>query len=729
MATKKRARAEEIAPLAVEEPPIAEGTDAVARWAQDAGLALGQDGGGERSRLVRRALDLLGQARGAAADAEALLELLRRHGEDVEDARGASPPGDEVALTLWQWFELARLAWALACGPYEIAGALAEQARNLAANIRARPTARVEEIRRRLRLGRDARTAVAAHDEVSAKLASEALDDEAAQAARESLVDFGKWMRRSFQAPAHIQILVGALEAVERGEIKRLIVELPPRHGKSTVVSELFPAWYMGRHPDRDILCASSSQEKADDFGRAVRNGIASAEFGRAFPGVHLAGDSSAAARFSVETDEAWQGDGGQRGGSRLRRGVYKSYGRTGRYTGSGAHILILDDLIAEHEADSEAAKREAHRAIQALRSRLAPSSEGAAWVIVNTRYREDDPIGYILSEYASDGPWTVVRLPAIAEEDEAHALPDGSTWRRKAGDPLWPERYTLDDLHRLRDSLLRVSPQDWYGQYLCRPVPASGAMIDVGWFKRYGVGGDGRPAVEPRNGERAPTKAQVLEWATRIVVSVDTSKGTGANAARTAIEVWAELVGRGLLDGVYLVDAQADPIGFEVQLDRVKAVCNQYRPHAVLIEDKSTGEVLIPMLRNASGWAKTPVIGITPPPGADKVARLSTCTPQIRDGQVWIPARGAAWASWLADFEKEMTFFPKGKFKDLVDAASQFLNWRRENPVLGTISLGEGVDSAQLQRALGGSWHANAPSGGGRRGLYGGAGMGRRGW
>ena len=142
MATKKRARAEEIAPLAVEEPPIAEGTDAVARWAQDAGLALGQDGGGERSRLVRRALDLLGRARGAAADAEALLELLRRHGEDVEDARGASPPGDEVALTLWQWFELARLAWALACGPYEIAGALAEQARNLAANIRARPTAR-----------------------------------------------------------------------------------------------------------------------------------------------------------------------------------------------------------------------------------------------------------------------------------------------------------------------------------------------------------------------------------------------------------------------------------------------------------------------------------------------------------------------------------------------------------------------------------------------------------
>ena len=95
----------------------------------------------------------------------------------------------------------------------------------------------------------------------------------------------------------------------------------------------------------------------------------------------------------------------------------------------------------------------------------------------------------------------------------------------------------------------------------------------------------------------------------------------------------------------------------------------------------------------------------------------------------MWIPARGAAWASWLADFEKEMTFFPKGKFKDLVDAASQFLNWRRENPVLGTISLGEGVDSAQLQRALGGSWHANAPSGGGRRGLYGGAGMGRRGW
>ena len=105
---------------------------------------------------------------------------------------------------------------------------------------------------------------------------------------------------------------------------------------------------------------------------------------------------------------------------------------------------------------------------------------------------------------------------------------------------------------------------------------------------------------------------------------------------------MWAELVGRGLLDGVYLVDAQADPIGFEVQLDRVKAVCNQYRPHAVLIEDKSTGRSLDPDAAQRVGVGEDARYR-DHAPGADKVARLSTCTPQIRDGQVWIPARGAA--------------------------------------------------------------------------------------
>lgn len=720
-------------PIQAEPPPIARGTDAVAAWAQELGLTIVALPAQERSRHARACLNALGQARAAAADAEALLLACRQRGELVDDAGGSEPPTDEVALTLWQWYEIARLCWVAACAPIaELCGEARAQCGQLAANIRARPTAQADDMRRRHRLPRDAREAVREHEEVSAKLQEEALHDSDVAAARRGLAAFGQWMRRDYLAPPHIQVICAALEEVEAGECRRLIVEVPPRHGKTVTVSELFPAWYLGRHPDRDVMSASHSQEFADGVGRAVRNGINSDEFGRVFPGVHLAQDSAAAARFNIDTDDAWVGDAGARGGSRLRRGVYKGFGRTGRYTGSGANLLILDDLIAEHEADSDAAKHEAHRAIRALRSRLAPKKEGAAWVVVNTRYREDDPIGYILSEYADDGgkgkPWRRIRFPALAEEAEDHRLPDGTLWHRDIGDPLWIERFTRDDLEALRVSLLRVSPQDWYGQYLCRPVPAAGAMVDVSQFRRYGSPAPGEASVVDVSGQRTLSHDEVRSRASRIVVSVDTSKGASGSAARTAIGVWCELHGCGRMDGAYLWEATADPIGFAEQVRRAKEVCNRLRPHALLIEDKSTGEVLIPILQEADDWVRTPIYAINPGIGGDKVARMATATPQIRDGQVWIPARGADWAPWLADFEKEMTFFPLGKLKDLVDMTSQFLNWRREHPIAATGTQAIGGASGQLRAALGGgAWHGSGLGGGRVTGIFGG-GRGR-GW
>lgn len=242
--------------------------------------------------------------------------------------------------------------------------------------------------------------------------------------------------------------------------------------------------------------------------------------------------------------------------------------------------------------------------------------------------------------------------------------------------------------------------------------------MFDVSWFKRFGP-------TTAQTGTQCPlTVEQVRQWATRCVVSVDTSKGTGANAARTAIGVWCELHGRGLMDGAYLVDAQADPIGVEVQMDRIKATCARWKPHTLLIEDKSTGETVIPMLRSAKDWVQTPVVGVIPGPGQDKVTRAATCTPQIRDGQVWLPERGSPFA-WLAEVEKELTFFPRGKFKDLVDMLSQFLNWRRENPVFASVGMMAGATSPEIARAIGGPWQIG---GGGGRAMPIGGGR-RRGW
>ena len=692
-------------------PPVSDGTDAVARWAQAAGVECarrGADGAG--AKRARAALDALGRCRTVARDCEALLQARAQRGEAVEDAGGPGQPRGEVALTLWQWYELARCAWLLLTHGVESDGAATGVQRgiNLSANpivehataqvkhltscIRNRPTAEAEEVRRRLRLPRDAREAVREHEEVSAKLAEESLDDQAVRDAQDTLVGFAKWMKRGYLAPAHVQIVAAALERVERGECQRLVIELPPRAGKTVLTSELFATWYMGRHPDRDVISASHSQEFADGIGRSVRNGVDSEEFRRVFPDVHIAGDSSAAARFHVVNEVA---------GSRGRRGVYKSFGRTSRFTGSGANLLLIDDLTAEFEADSEAAKAEAHRAIRSLRSRLAPVNEGAAWVVINTRYRADDTIGHILSEYADDGPWERLRFPALAEEHEEHALPDGSVWTREPGDALWPERYSVAELHALRATLLRTSPQDWWGQYMARPVPASGALVDVGWFRRYGsgVGADGRGVG---GGSRLRAAADVLAIAARVVLTVDTSKG-GAAAARTAIQAWAEVTDRGPdVDGAYLLDAYAEPVKYVEQVAQVKRMADRWKARVVLIEDQSTGQAMIPDLQAARDWSRAPITAVHPV--KDKVTRLSVCTPQLRDGQCWLPEHGSA--PWLAEYEAEVTFFPQGRFADQVDATSQFLNWRHANPIHGA---GFQAPSPELQRALGGSWSAGA--------------------
>lgn len=724
--------------IQLDEPPIGQGCDAVAAWAQRAqhALAVGEggrdgggggngesdesgdgpgsrsgraqggagrggvaQGGGEREKALLGCLGALAGTRRAAQEAEALLQAAAQRGEAVQDAAGPESPQDEVALVLWQWFELARVCYAVAVLPGlagEALDGMARQATGLKRCIQQRPTARAEEVRRVLRLPRDVRQAVREHEEVSQKLAEEALDEGAIKKARTTLVGFGHWMQRYFKSPKHIQIIAAALERIERGECKRLIIEVSPRYGKSNLASVLFAAWYMGRNPDRDIIAASMSQGLANIFGMQVRDLVQREEYKRVFPGVIPDGDGMSF--FRMGTTDEWVGSNGERGGSRMRKGTYQTLGRTTGASGKGCNLLLIDDLIDEKEADSDAANAEARRAIQALRSRLAPESEGAAWVIINTRYREDDPIGYCMSEFAGDGPWETIKLPAWSDDEVAYTLPNGDEWVREAGTALWPERYTAEELMAQRDYLLRTSPRDWWAQFCLLIVPATGAMISMDWFaaKRYNS-----------------SIIALRQRSTRVVVSVDTSKGASAGAARTAIGVWFELSGHGDEDGAYLVDAWAEPILAPQQIEKLKAVCDKWRPHAMLIEDKSTGEAVIPFLRQDPKWVRTPIFAIAV--CRDKVERMNLATPQMRDGQVWLPDKSLS-LPWLPAVEREWMFFPKGKFKDQADQTSQFLNWRRDNPVhSGTIDM-DSVNGAKLRQALGGSW--GVPGGGGTPGL-----------
>lgn len=269
--------------------------------------------------------------------------------------------------------------------------------------------------------------------------------------ARERLIDFTTYTKPDFLVGQHHRIIADALESVERGECDRLMIFAPPRHTKSELASRRFPAWYLGRHPDRQLIAATYSGDFALDFGRDVRGIVGSEEFGALFPNVSLAGDSRAANR--------WHTNHG---------GVSVYVGVGGPITGRGAHIALIDDPFKNREeADSEVRRETVWRwYTSTLRTRLMP---GGAIILILTRWHEDDLAGRLLATQGNE--WKVIELPAIANEEK----PDERA--------LWPEWYDLDALKRIRAD---VGPRDWSALYQQRPTPDDGTYFKREWFHWY---------------------------------------------------------------------------------------------------------------------------------------------------------------------------------------------------------------------------------------------------
>lgn len=236
--------------------------------------------------------------------------------------------------------------------------------------------------------------------------------------------------------------------AVERGEITRLVIQAPARHGKSLLTSEYFPSWFLGRNPDKYIITATYGQELADDFGRKVRNQMRSPEHEAAFPECKLAEDSQSASRFGTE-----------QGGS------YFALGVGGAATGRGAHLLVIDDPIkGREEADSETyRKRLKDWYASVAYTRLMP---GGAIIIMNTRWHEEDLTGWVLTEHTHEN-WTVIDLPALDDEGKA----------------LWPEQYDEEALLRIKRT---IGQREWQALYMQRPAPDTGDYFKRDWFKAY---------------------------------------------------------------------------------------------------------------------------------------------------------------------------------------------------------------------------------------------------
>jgi hypothetical protein len=265
------------------------------------------------------------------------------------------------------------------------------------------------------------------------------------RASARSLIDFTCYTYPRYEPAGLHRQIAEQLERVERGEVDRLMLLVPPRHGKSELASRRFPAWYLGRHPDQHFISASASFALAEDFGRDVRNLMKLEEYQQVFD-TRLAEDSQARGRWS--TNE---------GGSYFATGV------GGALMGRGAHIFLIDDPFGSMaDARSEPTRKNVHDWFSANYSRLEKNGK---LIIINHRMHQDDLSGRLLVQQAAGGDqWTVVELKAVSS----------------AGAALWPEKFDRQALARIEAN---ITAQDWPALYQQEPTQDVGSYFKEDWL------------------------------------------------------------------------------------------------------------------------------------------------------------------------------------------------------------------------------------------------------
>jgi len=398
--------------------------------------------------------------------------------------------------------------------------------------------------------------------------------------ARRSISGYASLVFPKFELAWHHSKLIAKLEAVERGEIKRLMIFMPPRHGKSLLASQVFPAWVLGRNPERSIITATYSQDLSDDFGRVVRNFANGPYTGAVFPELKISEDSNSMKRFTTTV-------GGQ----------YYAVGRGSAITGRGADLLLIDDPLKDAD---EARSENVRHALQewygsVAYTRLQP---GGALVLIQTRWHFDDLAGWLLREHPEEN-WDILNLPAIAEVDG-----DG----RREGEALWPSRYSAETLASIK---VGIGGAAWASLYQQRPTAAEGEVFKREWWRRY--------VDIPKFG--------------RIVQSWDTAFKTGSENDYSVCTTWGEAD-----NGYYLLHLWKGRCEFPELKRRVSALADEWRPNVILVEDKASGQSLIQELQQSTRFAVRPIKVDT-----DKLSRAYAASPLVEAGKVFLP-ESAPW-------------------------------------------------------------------------------------
>jgi len=448
-------------------------------------------------------------------------------------------------------------------------------------------------------------------------------------AAQENMLGFATAVYPGFKIGPHHRKLAKIFTDVIEGRKKRVIINIAPRMGKSEFSSYLFPAYFLGKYPNKKIIMGTHTAGLSEDFGRRIRNLLDGDEYKEVFPATVVADDQKAAGKWSTSA-------GGQ----------YYAAGVGGALAGRGADLFVIDDPHSEQDVktNSRLAFDTAWSWFQTgPLQRLMP---GGAIIIIMTRWSLLDLTGRLIDYQIKNPesiPWEIVELPAILNEN----TPDEKS--------LWPEQWPLDSLKATKASL---DPRYWNAQYMQQPTSENSAIVSRKHWRIW-------------QGEDPPTCEYVIQ-------SWDTAFETKNSADYSACTTWGVFYNEeeGHSPQVILLDAFKDRMAFPELKETALKHYKEWDPDAFIVEKKAAGAPLIQELRNMG----IPVQEFSPSRGNDKMVRLNAVADLFTSGKVWAPD-----TRWAREVIEEVASFPVGEHDDFVDTTTQALLRYRQG---GFISL-----------------------------------------